>query len=151
MRLSSGMSALQIVKALGWPVWSVRGVQSQYRRKDAKVFEGRGRGGRRYEVLNRDAETNLLNRLSAEAWPNGTLEFRDIHKAVERAAGRPVAPSAVHRMLTRHGWGRRSMVGISRRGCALDACFDVRRRSGAWHLLGPKPAEPAYMGKAALR
>ena len=137
MRLSLGMSALQIAKALGWSVWSVRGVQSQYRRKGARAFEGQGRGGRRYEVLTRDAEVDLLNRLRAEAWPNATLEIRDIHQAVERAAGRPVAPSTVHRMLTRHGWGRRSMVGISRRGGASDARFDARRRSGAWYPLRP--------------
>ena len=33
MRLGLGMNALQIARALGWSVWSVRGVQSQYRRK----------------------------------------------------------------------------------------------------------------------
>ena len=137
MRLSLGMNAFQIAKAVGWSVWSVRGVQSAYRRKGAKAFEGPGRGGRRYEVLTRDAETDLLNRLRAEAWPNIVLEFRDIHQAVERAAGRTVAPSTVHRMLTRHGWGRRSMVGISQRGGSSDASFDARRRSGAWYPLRP--------------
>jgi transposase len=85
MRLSLEMNAFQIAKAVGWSVWSVRGVQSQYRRKGTKAFEGSGRGGRRYEVLTRDAENDLLNRLRAEAWPNATLEFRDIHQAVERA------------------------------------------------------------------
>src|SRR5579859_353766 len=143
MRLGLGMNAFQIAKAVGWSVWSVRGVQSQYRRKGVAVFEGLGRGGRRYEVLTRDAEVDLLNRLRAEAWPNVVLEFRDIHQAVERAAGRTVAPSTVHRMLTRHGWGGRSIVGISQRGGSSDACFDARRRSGAWYPLGKTPPEPA--------
>ncbi|HEY6291246.1 MAG TPA: hypothetical protein VI455_06735 [Terriglobia bacterium] len=142
MRLSLGMNAFQIAKAMGWSVWSVRGVQSLYRRKGARALEGPGRGGRRYEVLTRDAEADLLNRLRAEAWPNAVLEFRDIHQAVELAAGRPVAPSTVHRMLTRHGWGRRSLVGISRRGGASDARFDARHRSGTYPL-GPTPPQPA--------
>ena len=41
MRLCLGMNAFQIGKAVGWSVWSVRGVQSAYRRKGAKTFEGR--------------------------------------------------------------------------------------------------------------
>jgi hypothetical protein len=92
MRLGMGMKALEIAKAwAGGVVGSRRAVAVPA--KGAGVFEGPGRGGRRYEVVTRDAEVDLLNRLRAEAWPNAVLKFRDIHQTVERApAGRLCLP-----------------------------------------------------------
>ena len=141
MRIALGMNSRQIAKALGWSDAYVRVVQSDFLRVGAAALHNRKRGGRRYELMTREAEQALLYRIRATAWPVGVLEFRDVHQAVEREVGRPVAPSTVHRMLTRHGWTRRSLVAIARSGKAYEAGFDARRRSGEWHRLRPESAE----------
>jgi transposase len=141
MRVALGMNSRQICKAVGWSDAYVRVVQSDFLREGTAALQNRKRGGRRYQLMTREAEQALLYRIRAAAWPVGVLEFRDVHQAVEREVGRPVAPSTVHRMLTRHGWARRSLVAIARHGKANDAHFDARRRSGEWQSLRPESSE----------
>jgi transposase len=114
LRHSLGMKSPQVAKAVGWSVPFVRWVQARYLRFGEDVFRVPIRGGRRRGVLDVKEEFALLRRLREEAWPNSVIDFRTVKQAVERAAGHPVAPSVVNRMLARHGWGRHATVRICR-------------------------------------
>jgi transposase len=104
LRAALGLSAQQVATALGWKLQAVYNHQSRYLQRGAAALAGPGRGGRRHNVLNREQETKLLGRLRIMALPDHTVDFGTIHRAVEQAAGHPVDPSTVRRMLQRHRW-----------------------------------------------
>jgi hypothetical protein len=145
-----GLSANQIGAVLLWSPAYVREVHSEYLRHGEAAFarRGPGRGGPRRWLLDRQDEFALLRRLRVEAWPSGTLEFRTVHQAVEKAVGRPVDPALVHRMLKRHGWGRQVIVAIARQQypkhmptAIVSAKKDKPPRTGVWQLLREDPEE----------
>ncbi|HXJ96437.1 MAG TPA: helix-turn-helix domain-containing protein [Terriglobia bacterium] len=141
MRLALDMKAPQIATALGWSVRTVRQVQERFLKEGKAAFEKPGKGGRRNELMTREAEYALLRRLREKNFPNAVLEFRVVHEAVEKAVGREVSPSTVHRLLRRHGWHRAAQVFIPR---DTDPYLDGRRRprTGEWSLLRPETPEP---------
>ena len=143
MRLALGMTAEKIAIALGWSVRTVRQVQERFLREGKAAFEKPGKGGRRNELMTREAESALLRRLREENFPNAVLEFRAVHQAVEKAVGREVLPSTVHRLLQRHGWQRVARVFIPK---SHDPRVPVKRqrgpRTGQWSLLRPDTTEP---------
>lgn len=112
LREGLGMTVDQVAAAVGWSPAYVRLVKSKYLRKGASALEGPGRGGRRRNVLSEADERKLLRRLRDDSWPNSVVDFRMIHQAVEKQAGRHVNPSIVQRMLSRHGWARGAWVAI---------------------------------------
>jgi transposase len=114
LRHAMGMSARQVATAVGWSHTHVRDVQGRYLREGEAALVRPGRGGRRHEVLTLSQEDDLLRGLREEAWPGNTLDFCAVFQAMEEAAGRSLAPSTVHRMLVRRGWGRRSTVTVAR-------------------------------------
>jgi transposase len=142
MRLALGMSAANIAVALGWSARTVRQVQERFLREGKAAFQSPGKGGRRNELMSRQAEYALLRRLREENFPNAALEFRAVHQAVEKAVGREVPLSTVHRLLKRHGWHRTAHVLIPQNH---DPSVPVRRqrgpRTGAWSLLRPETTE----------
>jgi hypothetical protein len=51
-----------------------------------------------------EEEKAFLEPWVAEAEKGGVLIVPPIHKALEQACGRTIAPSTVYRLLARHGW-----------------------------------------------
>lgn len=137
LRKALGLNAEQVATALTWSVAHVRFVQARYLRMGETAFELAGRGGRRRELLKVHDERKLLRRLREEAWPNSVLEFRAVHQAVEQAAGRPVDPTVVSRILARHGWGRRAdvTVGTSKVPPGVSLYTPSPHRTGVWYML----------------
>lgn len=150
MRLSLDMSTPQIAVALGWSVRTVRQVQERFLRQGKAAFEKPGKGGRRNELMTREAEYALLRRLRQENFPRADLEFRAVHQAVEKAVGREVSPSTVHRLLRRHGWHRAAQVFIPRDTDPNPRASRRRPRTGAWSLLRPEEAERPAAGPANI-
>jgi transposase len=104
LRAALGLSAQQVATALGWTLCAVYKHQWRYLKKGAAMLEAERRGGRRYSVFSRRKEKALLDGLRIEAWPDQTIDFSTVHRAVEEAAGRPVHTWTVRRMLDRHHW-----------------------------------------------
>lgn len=142
-----GFSSIEVAGVVLWSTHHVRRLQSRYFREGEAAFLP-GRGGRRHWLLTLEDEWSLLRRLREEAWPNGTLEFRTVHQAVEKEVGRPVDPALVHRMLKRHGWGRKAIVAIARQRYPAGMPTAIRSprkdkalRTGVWYLLREDPEE----------
>ena len=149
LRAALGLGAEQVATAIGWSVGSVRQVQSVYLRKGDKLFERPGRGGRRRHLLSRDEERALLRRVRERAQPFGVVDFRTIHAEVEKAVGRPLPPSTVHRMLDRNGWGRQTLALIPDRTNPTRRPKGARRpRSGAWYPVSTGSGEGATASSA---
>lgn len=144
-----GLNSTQIAAALLWSPTQVREVQSRFLRQGEAAFAPEpGRGGRRRWLLTLEEESKVLRRVREEAWPSSTLEFHTVQQAVEKAVGRSVDAALVHRMLKRHGWGRRATVFIPRHQypahmpTAVDSPGkDKPRRTGVWQLLVEDPVE----------
>jgi hypothetical protein len=143
------LNSTQIGAALLWSPSQVRVVHSRFLCEGEAAFAPEpGRGGRRRWLLTLEEECNLLRRVREEAWPDSTLEFRTVHQAVEKEAGRRVDAAFVHRMLKRHGWGRRAIIAIPCHQYPLDLPTGIRSpskdrvpRSGVWQLLREDPEE----------
>jgi hypothetical protein len=110
LRASLGLNAEQVATAIGWSVSGGRHVQALYLKEGDAVFRRPGRGGARRHLLTTAEQGSLLRRVGDESRPFGVVDFRTIHAQVEKAVGRPVPPSTVHRMLDRNGWGRQTLV-----------------------------------------
>jgi transposase len=104
LRATLGLNAIQVATVLGWTPQAVRNFHWRYMNKGLALLQGPGRGGRRHSLLKLVEERALLRRLRRKAWPHPTLEFRIIHREVERAAGRRVDAAIVRRLLERHHW-----------------------------------------------
>jgi len=143
-----GLNSAQISAALLWSASQVRLVQARYLREGEAAFASEpGRGGRRRCLLSDHDEGTLLCRLREEAFPSNVVDYRTVHRAVEKAVGRPVDPAAVHRMLTRHGWGRHALVTIPHQKLLAhlptgkEEIPGEAHRSGLWQLLRDDPEE----------
>ena len=135
MRLALGMSRKQIAIATGWSASTVRQVQERFLREGIAAFQGPGKGGRRNELMCLSAEYALLRRLREENFPNAVLPFHAVQQAVEKAVGREVPVSTVHRLLKRHGWRRVAHVLLPHdRGPAPLAQRQPVSRTGVWFL-----------------
>jgi transposase len=138
LRHGLGMKSRQVAEAVGWSAAFVRKVQAAYATTGEAALRAPARGGGRRNILSRREEWAVLRRLREKAWPNSVIDFRSVHRAVESAAGRSVAPSIVHRMLVRHGWGRQATVFVAQHktpasmAAALQA--PVPTRSGVWYM-----------------
>jgi transposase len=154
LRAALGLRADQVATAIGWSVDGVRHIQARYLKEGDALFRLPGRGGDRRHLLSRREERALLQRVRNEAQPFGVVDFRTIHAEVEKAVGRPVPPSTVHRMLDRNGWGRQTLALIPDRTNPTRRPKGARRpRSGAWQPISaaadeetpassPPPSEP---------
>ena len=142
LRAALGLDAPQVAIALGWSVYAVRRLQSQYLRKGGAVLEGPSRGGRRHQLLRQQEERVLLRRLREEAWPSGVLEFRKIQAAIEKAVGRELPPSTVNKILERHGWRRQALVTIPWQKLPPGMEPPPPNRTGVWHM--PKEDPGGY-------
>jgi hypothetical protein len=145
LRAALGLKSEQVAPAISWSMDGVRHVQALYLKEGDALFRRPGRGGLRRHLLSRNEEQALLRRVRDAAQPFG---FRTIHAEVEKAVGRPVPPSTVHRMLDRHGWGRQTMALIPDRTNPTRSPpkGTTRKRSGAW-----QPVSTGAEGGAALR
>lgn len=136
LRAALGLRAEQVATAIGWSADGVRHVQALYLKEGEALFRRPGRGGVRRHLLSRKEEKALLRRVRDAAQPYGVVDFRTIHAEVEKAVGRPVPPSTVHRVLDRNGWGRQTMALIPDRTNPTRPPKGARRkRSGAWQPL----------------
>ena len=141
LRLGLGLNTDQIATALGYAPAYVGEVQARFLHEGKAALGGPGRGGRRHSILTGEQEAALLRRLRLEAFPNGVLEYRAVHRAVEKEAGRKVAASTVTRLLTRHGWVRQALVVSTGHSPALNPGRGALRKSGAWEPLQPEAGE----------
>ena len=70
----------------------------------------------RCEVLSKHEEQRCYGRLPNRSWPEGVVDTRAVHEAVEKAAGRRVPASTIYRMLARHGWHKFPRAIIAKSG-----------------------------------
>jgi transposase len=146
LRAALGLNAEQVATAIGWSVDGVRHVQALYLKEGDAVFRRPGRGGARRHLLSTAEERSLLRRVRDGAQPFGVVDFRTIHAEVEKAVGRQVPPSTVHRMLDRNGWGRQCLALIPDRTNPTRPPKGTRRkRSGAW-----QPVSTGSEGEALI-
>jgi transposase len=134
MRVELGLSNTQIAAALGWSAYTVRDLQQRYRHKGEALFEGPGKGGRRRELMSTRQEFALLRRIREEAFPSGVVDYQDVHQAVEKAVGRRVDFSTVHRMLKRHGWYRKALVSMPSLPDPSGQKWGSGGRTGIWYM-----------------
>ena len=119
LREALGLSCLDIAKAIGWKKDSVLRVQADYINRGEAALQPRpGRGGRRREVLSKHQEHAVLREVRDASWPDGVVDTRAVHEAVEKAAGHRVPASTVYRMLARHGWHKFPRAVIAKSGIA---------------------------------
>jgi len=138
LRASLGLNAGQVATALGWSPAYVRRLQSRYRREGTAAFKERERSGGRPSILSARQEDELFLRLRREVQPASNLDFDYLHREVEKAAGRPVSPSAVHRLLDRRGWARHAFVMIPRQlPDKPEPSWSGKRRSTNWSPVRP--------------
>jgi len=104
LRIVLRFSSIQVAQILGWHQASVSHLHHKYLREGDAALRGAGRGGRRWKLLTREEEAEVLRKLAGQAWFNGLVEFSKIHAAFEKKAGHPVPVSVVLEILDRHHW-----------------------------------------------
>lgn len=104
MRVGLGNGAKEIAQVLGWSVVTVYIFQSRWKREGDRVFEVGVRGGRRHEYLSEEEEKAFVESFVQRARAGNLVTVKEIRQAYEERIGRPVAPSTVYRLLSRHGW-----------------------------------------------
>lgn len=105
-----------------------------------RLFEGPGKGGRRNELMSTRQEFALLRSIRQDAFPSGVISYQDVHQAVEKAVGRRVDFSTVHRMLKRHGWYRKALVAMPNSLDPSAPKWGPANRTGVWYM--PLEDEP---------
>jgi len=73
-------------------------------RATSSVFDLGGRGSRQHQGPSREPELALPAPLVTRAASGGTLTLTGIAQACRAQTGKHAAPSAIHRLLDRHGW-----------------------------------------------
>lgn len=106
LRLSLGMSAKDIAIGIGQTPAAVRKIQSLFGQQGVQMFLTKKRGGRKRENISLAREKQILNQFHRRAQRGATLSVREIQKAYELSAGKPVAPSTIYRLIARHGLRR---------------------------------------------
>jgi len=104
IRATLGSTAAEIAQLLGWSTATVHVIHSRWAKEGEALFELRGRGGRRHQLMSAEQETRLLAPFVAKAHAGALLHVSEIKHALEQQVGNTVAASTVYRMLDRHGW-----------------------------------------------
>ena len=104
IRATLGSSAAQIAQLLGWSTATVHVMHSRWVKEGDAIFDVRGRGGRRRQLLSVEQEQELLAPFVERAAAGGMLTVAEIQAALQEELGKLVAPSTVYRLLGRHGW-----------------------------------------------
>ncbi len=104
LRVSNKLKAPEIANILGWPVSSVWGFHSLYKKNGNDAFNFDAKGGRYHQNLSLDEEIELINSFAEDGTNGGILEVGKVKVAFEKKLGRKVHKTNVYRALHRNGW-----------------------------------------------
>jgi transposase len=104
LRVESGMSAVEVARAVGLSPNTVRVVQRHFIDSGAGAFADRKRGRRTPPRMSFQEEESFLAEFRGPAAEASVLVAGEIKAAWEARLGREVHRSTVYRMLKRHGW-----------------------------------------------
>lgn len=99
-----GLAAEAISELVGYSVWHVKLVWTQYFQDGAKALLTKPRGGRRRENMSREEEAKLLAAHTESAKKGKLLKIAPLHQSLCKKLGRDVALSSAYRLAHRHGW-----------------------------------------------
>jgi transposase len=99
-----GLDAATISELVGYSLWHVKLVWTQYFKEGAKSLLTKPRGGRRRENMSREEEAELLAMHSENAKEGKLLKIAPLHQSLCKKLGREVALSSAYRLAHRHGW-----------------------------------------------
>lgn len=88
LRASWGLSADQVVTAIGWRAASVRRLQAHHLRQGEAALQGVSRGGRRRQNLTPQQQQQLLSDFTRRRSGGGMLEVSRVKGPYEQAVGR---------------------------------------------------------------
>jgi len=104
LRATLGLSAIQIAKAIGWHVSSVRRIHALYFKEGSVAFQCPTRGGRHRQNITIEEEECFLADFIPRSSQGGMIIIQHLKTAYEQLIGRRVPKSTVYRLLARHGW-----------------------------------------------
>ncbi len=99
-----GVAAEAIAELVGYSVWHVKLVWTQYFSEGAKSLLTKPRGGRRRENMSREEEAELLAAHTESAKEGKLLKIAPLHQGLCKKLGKKVALSSAYRLAHRHGW-----------------------------------------------
>jgi transposase len=136
LRAVLAMPAAEIARVLDGSLGTVHNWHSQYLHEGTSILLGRGRGGRRRELLTVAEEERLLAEFAARAEQGDITEISAVRLALEQQIGQVVAKSTVYRLLERQGW-RKLAPRPFHPDTSLKAQEAFKKSFGVW--CAPKP------------
>ena len=104
LRATLDCSASQIAQVLGWATATVHITHSRWAKEGESLFDLKGKGGRRNQLLSEQQEAEVLEPFIERASAGGVLKVAQVQQAYEARVGKAVPDSTVYRVLERHGW-----------------------------------------------
>ncbi len=104
MRAVLGCTASEIAQVLGWATVTVHITHSRWAKEGERLFDLKGKGGRRCQNLTEEQEAEVLAPFVGQAAVGNVLKVAEIQTAYESRIGKTVPNSTIYRMLGRHGW-----------------------------------------------
>jgi transposase len=104
LRATLACSASQIAQVLGWATATVHITHSRWAKEGESLFDLKGKGGRKNQLLSEQQEAEVLAPFIEQASAGGVLKVAEVQQAYEARVGKAVPNSTVYRVLARHGW-----------------------------------------------
>ena len=96
--------AKEIAKHTGLATGTVHNIISEYNKHGPKAIETPGKGGRRKNYMNLEAEETFLESLIAKAAKGEVVTVKEIKEAYEERIHKKVHKTTIYRLLKRHRW-----------------------------------------------
>ena len=140
LRATLACSADQIAQVLGWATATVHITHSRWARQGEALFDLKGKGGRRNQLLSEQQEAQVLAPFIERASAGGVLKVAEVQQAYEAQVGKAVPNSTIYRVLARHGW--RKVVPRPRHPKADGTARGAFKKSSAGSCAGKSAAKP---------
>ncbi len=108
LRLEFNMKANLVSQITQLKPGTVRKIWSDYFNQGEESLLSKDRGGRRNFHLSKEEESMLLSPFFKRAEKNDMLVVEEIKQAYENMIGKQVPKSTIYRLLSRHGWNRKT-------------------------------------------
>ena len=145
LRATLDCSASQIAQVLGWATATVHITHSRWAKEGQALFDLKGKGGRRNQLLSEPQEAEVLEPFIERAGAGGVLKVAEVQQAYEARVGKAVPDSTVYRVLERHGW--RKVVPRPRHPKADVAARGAFKKSSAVSCAVKSAAKPPASAK----
>ncbi|MEE4242332.1 MAG: hypothetical protein V2I36_12765 [Desulfopila sp.] len=115
LRYAFGMKASQVAQITNLQPGTVRKIWSLFGREGEKSLFCGDRGGRRNSHLSREEEKLFLAPFFMKNKKSKLLNVSEVHIGYEKIIGKKVPKSTIYRLLSRHGWKRKTSAINSRK------------------------------------